>query len=105
MTNQILNQSKKVEMIMLLLIDFNIVINDVNKMKVEIVNSLDSIQDAFIKAFCFKKEVFFKGVFTLTLFDVIKLSYRLFMLGFTFSQIKLILRIIKSDYSSFVFDF
>lgn len=105
MTNQILNQSKKVERIMLLLIDFNIVINDINKMKVEIVNSLDSIQDAFIKCFCFKKDVFFKGVFTLTLFDVIRLSYRLFMLGFTFNQIKLILNIIKADYSSFVFDF
>ena len=105
MTNQILNQSKKVERIILLLIDFNIVINDVNKMKVEIINSLDSIQDAFIKSFCFKKDVFFKGVFTLTLFDVIRLSYRLFMLGFTFNQIKLILNIIKADYSSFVFDF
>lgn len=105
MTNQILNQSKKVERIILLLIDFNIVINNVNKMKVEIVNSLDSIQDAFIKVFCFKKEVFFKGVFTLTMFDVIRLSCRLFMLGFTFSQIKLILNIIKTDYSSFVFDF
>ncbi len=105
MTNQILNQSKKVERIILLLIDFNIVINDVNKMKVEIVNSLDSIQDAFIKSFCFKKEVFFKGVFTLTLFDVIRLSYRLFMLGFTFNQIKLILNIIKADYSFSTFSF
>ncbi|AXH60523.1 hypothetical protein [Providencia huaxiensis] len=105
MTNQILNQSKTIERIMLLLIDFNIVINDVNKVKVEIVNSLDSIQDAFIKVFCFKKEIFFKGVFTLTMFDVIRLSYRLFMLGFTLGQIKLILRIIKSDYSSLIFDF
>lgn len=107
MVNQLSKQTKKIEAIIALMESLGFFCNDFNHFELELVNTLDSIQESFLKllAFGFEKGVFLRINVGLTTFDMLKLAYCLFRLGFTFSQLRLIWKIIKTDHSFSTFYF
>lgn len=97
MTNQILKQKCEIDKIIRLMESFNIRCNDTEKMRVALINSLDSIYDSFLYllAFGFERGIFFTVKLHHSKLNVLKLFYCLLMAGFNVHQSMLVLRILK----------